>query len=249
MSTIYHLNSGTLVPPFSALKGVTHVILVKTNLGWVLIDSGFGIKDFVKPGFVTRTFMRLMSIQRNPDQSIFNQVQSLGIHPKNVSHIIFTHLHLDHAGGLSDFPWVTAHVYQKEWLAAKKRQGLLGLGYQQYQWKTHQHWQFYTKLNGDWFGFPSITLPGFHPTICLIPLLGHTAGHCMVAIQTETGWLLQSGSVVFPFNFEKSNILPKWLEKLFWGEHRSSIKQLLSEHGDQIDVVTGHDFNLWNNHQ
>jgi glyoxylase-like metal-dependent hydrolase (beta-lactamase superfamily II) len=252
MANIYHLNSGTFSLPFSAHKGVTHVLLVKTNQGWVLIDSGFGLKDFTAPDWVTRIFMRIMAIDPDPMLSMINQVQSMGIQPKDVSHIIFTHLHLDHAGGLTDFPWVTAHVYQREWVAAKKREGLLGLGYQKHQWKNHQHWQFYGKPDGDWFGFPAITLPGFDPAICLIPLPGHTAGHCMVAIQTETGWLLQSGSAVFPFDFEqiiKTKILPRWLLRLFWGNNRWRLNQLIRDHGHQIEIVTGHDFNLWFKHQ
>lgn len=252
MSTIYHLNSGTFSPPFSAFKGVTHVLLVETNQGWVLIDSGFGTKDFLHPDLITRVFMNVMSIKRDPAKSIIHQVQSLGIHPKDVSHVIFTHLHLDHIGGLSDFPWVTAHVYQREWISAQNREGLLGLGYQKHQWNNHQLWQYYAKPDVDWFGFPAFAFQGFDPAIRLIPLPGHTTGHCMVAVQTETGWLLQSGSAVFPFNFGKTNklySLPKWLEKLFWGQNHSKIKQLLSDHGDDIDVVTGHDFNLWKNHQ
>ncbi|MAT41870.1 MAG: hypothetical protein CL609_05980 [Anaerolineaceae bacterium] len=252
MSTIYHLNSGTFSPPLSVLKGVTHVLLVETNQGWVLIDSGFGTKDFLHPDLVTRIFMSLMSIKREPVQSIINQVQALGIDPNDVSHIIFTHLHLDHIGGLSDFPWVTAHVYKREWVSANKREGLLGLGYQQHQWKNHQNWKFYAQPDEEWYGFPSIALRDFQPPIHLIPLPGHTTGHCMVAVQTETGWLLQTGSAVFPFNFDKSNeiySLPKWLEKLFWGQNRSRLKQLFSEYGNQIDMVTGHDFNLWKNHQ
>lgn len=252
MSTIYHLNSGTFSPPLSAFKGVTHVLLVESNLGWVLIDSGFGTKDFLQPDFVTRVFMRLMDVKRHPALSIINQVQSFGIHPKDVSHIIFTHMHLDHIGGLSDFPWATAHVYQREWVAAKKREGLLGLGYQQHQWKNHQHWQYYAKPDVDWFGFPAITLPGFDPATRLIPLPGHTAGHSMVAVQTEKGWLLQSGSAVFPFDFEqlkKIKILPKWFLRLFWGNNRLRLNQLIRDHDHQIDIVTGHDFNLWRKHQ
>lgn len=252
MSTIYHLNSGTFSPPLTALQGVTCVLLVETNQGWVLIDSGFGLKDFTHPDFVTRGFLKIMRIPRDPHQTSYYQIQTLGLNPNDVRHIIFTHLHLDHAGGLSDFPWAVAHVFHKEWTAAQKRQGLLGLGYQSHQWKNHQFWQRYTKSDNDWFGFPSIALPDFDPAIYLIPLPGHTAGHCMVAIQTETGWLLQSGSAVFPFHFDKYNVssnLPNWLERLFWGQNRSRIKQLLCDHGNQIDVVTGHDYNLWKNHQ
>ncbi len=198
MPTIYHLNSGTFSPPIPALKGVTHVLVVETNQGWLLVDSGFGIKDFINPDFITRSFLRLMSIPLDPALSIYNQIQILGIKPMDVTHILFTHLHLDHAGGLSDFPWATAHVFQQEWLAAQKRQGWLGLGYQAHQWKNHQHWHRYAKSDGYWFGFPSICLPGFDPAIYLIPLPGHTAGR-MVADPNKAGWLLQSGCDIFPF--------------------------------------------------
>ena len=42
------------------------------------------------------------------------RIQALGRDPRDVRHIVFTHLDLGHASGLSDFPWATAHAIADE---------------------------------------------------------------------------------------------------------------------------------------
>jgi glyoxylase-like metal-dependent hydrolase (beta-lactamase superfamily II) len=40
----------------------------------------------------------------HPDEEIGPQLRNLGITPKDVRHVVLTHLHTDHAGGLAHFP-------------------------------------------------------------------------------------------------------------------------------------------------
>jgi glyoxylase-like metal-dependent hydrolase (beta-lactamase superfamily II) len=46
-----------------------------------------------------------------------------------------------------------------------------------------------------WQGFESVQALG--PDILLVPLLGHSRGHCGVAVQSESGWLLHAGDAYF----------------------------------------------------
>jgi glyoxylase-like metal-dependent hydrolase (beta-lactamase superfamily II) len=49
-----------------------------------------------------------------------------------------------------------------------------------------------------WFGFDSIrTLAGSGDEILLVPLVGHTRGHCGVAVNTGAGWLMHCGDAYF----------------------------------------------------
>jgi glyoxylase-like metal-dependent hydrolase (beta-lactamase superfamily II) len=46
------------------------------------------------------------------DHAIDRQLDTMGIRPRDVRYVIYSHLHLDHAGGMSYFPDAT-HVVQK----------------------------------------------------------------------------------------------------------------------------------------
>ncbi len=248
---IKHLNCGFINPPLLNIYGVTYVLLLETNQGWVMIDSGFGTQDFTHPDSVTKLFSWIMRISKD-SLPVIKQLPTFKIDPLTVKHLIFTHMHLDHAGGLPDFPWATAHIYHKEYDSAKKRKGILGIGYQNHQWKNHPKWCIYTEPDTTWFGLPAFTLEGFIPKIQIIPMAGHTPGHCMVAIQNDSGWILQSGSACFPFHFDrlsKLNPLLKTFLRPFWGNNYKKLNRILTQSNQYIDVLTGHDYEVWKKHQ
>src|SRR5215204_1236094 len=113
--TIHFLNCGSMRPYFPrVINGVT-CILVETNQGPVLVDTGFGTRDYISPTRGTNIFLTLMGSQRDVNETALNQIQRLGYKPKDVQHIIQTHLHIDHAGGLSDFPDAQIHVLKAEY--------------------------------------------------------------------------------------------------------------------------------------
>lgn len=56
--------------------------------------------------------------------------------PRDVKHIVLTHLDFDHAGGLDDFPWATVHMMrverdyaeaQKTWLDRQRFRGAMAI--------------------------------------------------------------------------------------------------------------------------
>jgi glyoxylase-like metal-dependent hydrolase (beta-lactamase superfamily II) len=48
----------------------------------------------------------------------------------------------------------------------------------------------------DWFGFRAVR-PILGLDIALVPLIGHTRGHCGVAVRGASGWLLHCGDAYF----------------------------------------------------
>ena len=56
----------------------------------------------------------------DPRQTALAQVRRLGFAAADVRHIVLTHLDLDHAGGLSDFPTARVHVLDVEHAAAMR---------------------------------------------------------------------------------------------------------------------------------
>ena len=90
---------------------VCHCLLIETDRGLVLIDTGLGLKDTRQPyPRLSRFYVNLLNIQLDPEETAFRQIQRLGFRPEDVRHIVLTHLDFDHAGGLEDFPLATVHV-------------------------------------------------------------------------------------------------------------------------------------------
>ena len=113
--TIHFLNCGSMRPYFPRVVNGVTCFLVETNQGPVLVDTGFGTRDYIAPTRGTKIFLNLMGSQRDVNETALHQVQRLGYKPEDVQHIIQTHLHIDHAGGLSDFPHAQVHVLKAEY--------------------------------------------------------------------------------------------------------------------------------------
>ncbi|MDZ8184929.1 MAG: MBL fold metallo-hydrolase [Nostoc sp. ChiSLP02] len=207
---IHHLNCGCMCPIGGPLFDgfsrslvahlVCHCLLIETDRGLVLIDTGFGQRDVQAPfSRLSPFFIFLNNIQFEQKYTALAQIEQLGYSKRDVRHIVLTHLDFDHAGGLEDFPEATVHVMQTEMEAARQRRGLIqSQRYRQSQWDEVKRWKFYEAEGEPWFGFKAVrNLEGLPPEILLVPLAGHTQGHAGIAIQTSQGWLLHAGDAYF----------------------------------------------------
>lgn len=194
---------GSLFDGFS--RGLTahlvcHCLLIETDRGLVLIDTGFGLRDVQAPySRLSPFFIHFNNIQFDRKYTAIAQIEQLGFSARDVRHIVLTHLDFDHAGGLEDFPEATVHVMQSEMDTARDRQGMIAKGrYRPDQWDEVNHWQYYNAGGEPWFGFEAVRdLQGLPPEILLIPLPGHTRGHAGIAIKTAESWLLHAGDAYF----------------------------------------------------
>lgn len=95
-------------------------------------------------------------------------------------------------------------------------------------------------------------MDGNFPDIKLIPLPGHTRGHCGVALEDDGGWLFNCGDAASPFHKEVDlhghppdlqplNIIPGWLSRKLIGTHVPMLRNLIAEHGDEIKLISSHD--------
>jgi glyoxylase-like metal-dependent hydrolase (beta-lactamase superfamily II) len=179
---------------------VCHCLLLETDRGLVLVDTGFGLRDIHAPYHrLSLFFVHFNNIQFDRKYTAIAQLEKLGYSPQDVRHIVLTHLDFDHAGGLEDFPEATVHVMQTEWETARDHHGFIANGrYRPRQWDEVKQWKFYTASGEPWFGFESVRdLEGLPPEILFIPLEGYTQGHAGVAIKTSEGWLLHAGDAYF----------------------------------------------------
>ena len=207
---VHHLNTGTMCPVgrrlvngtgslFQRARMVCHCLLVETGDGLALVDTGIGLGDIATPARLGRRWLRQTAPRLNPAETALEQVRALGYSPNDVRHVLLTHLDRDHAGGVPDFPHAKVHVHRAEYdMAVLGRPAAPEGRYITQQWQHGPSWQFYGEGGEDWFGFRGVRALGDRePDILMIPLAGHTPGHCGIAVRSADTWLLHAGDSYF----------------------------------------------------
>jgi glyoxylase-like metal-dependent hydrolase (beta-lactamase superfamily II) len=265
---IHHLSCGTCCPVGGQLfDGTTegafahmvcHCLLIETEAGLVLVDTGFGTRDIAHPTQrISPFFLNLCNVQLRPEETAISQLRARGFDPADVRHIVITHLDFDHAGGIEDFPNATVHITSRERDVALAGRGGAFVGPRRYrpqQWDEVIQWQLYPFGGGErWFGFDAVRdLRGLPPEILLVPLSGHTWGHCGVAVQSDDGWLLHAGDAYF-FRGEVGSEHPTCppgmagYQRLMEVDRRARLtnqarlRRLSIDHADEVRVFCAHD--------
>jgi glyoxylase-like metal-dependent hydrolase (beta-lactamase superfamily II) len=263
---IHHLNGSTMCPVGRRLllgdaerRLVCHCLLIETSAGLVLVDTALGLEDHHAPSHESvRKGMVALRPKWDPEETIARQVEKLGYQRADVRHIVLTHLDLDHAGGLPDFPHARVHVYATEHAAARDKRSLIERQrYQDVQWAHGPDWKLYEAARGEpWFGFECVRqLEGLPPELLLVPLVGHTRGHCAVAVDTGDRWLLHAGDAYF-FHGEMEPIdrCPLGLRLMQTVLHmkgaerrhnRERLRELVRTQADRVRVFCAHDEKEW----
>ena len=244
MTTIRHLNCGWLVAP-GGLRAACHCLLLEDRHGLALIDTGIGLADVRNPDRLGRELIEQAGFQLDEADTAIRQIQNLGFREEDIQHVILTHADPDHTGGLFDFAAASVHISQEE-LAA------VAAGSWRYVPAHFEHnplWVPYAETTDDWFGLPARRLPlEFETEILLIPLFGHTRGHCGVAINQESGWLLHAGDAYYlRGELTEENHPVSELAELRAEDNAArlrnleELRRLLRDHGDEIEMFGYHD--------
>lgn len=186
---------GGLLAPFEICA---HVLLIETGDSLVLVDTGFGTRDVAHPKHLGQPFrVALRPLLREQDTAVA-QIRALGLDPADVRHIAATHLDVDHAGGLPDFPEAEVHLFRPEMEAAIKPSIRERLRYIPEHFAHGPIWHPHDVEGDEWMGFEAVrVLPGVDPEIVLVPLPGHSRGHSAVAVREGDRWLLHCGDAYF----------------------------------------------------
>lgn len=233
-----------------------HCLLVETDHGLVLVDTGFGLRDVLNPkSRLSSFFLALLSPDFREEMTALRQIERLGFNTLDVRHIVLTHLDSDHAGGLDDFPNATVHMLQQERdYALAQKTWLDRQRFRPQQWGSQNRWKVYRPGFGEkWHGFETVRdMDGLPPEILLVPLPGHTFGHTGVVINTPERWLMQAGDAYF-YHQEMNENNPRCTPGLRFYQtmmekdrnarlaNQNRLRQLRHAHRSEIELFCSHD--------
>ncbi len=262
---IHHLNCATLCPVSARLVNGTgglispatiicHCLLIETDNKLILVDTGLGSQDMAHPDSLGHIFSNIIRPKLSLTETAAEQVKKLGYSANDVQHIILTHLDLDHAGGLPDFPNAAVHVSGSEYKSAMAIRTLREkFRYRPLQWSHNPKWKTHMVEGEKWFGFEAVhAVDNKETKILLIPLSGHSDGHCGIAVKLPEQWILHCGDAYFfhgEMSLNKSNCTPglSMYQRIIESDHKARInnqhrlRELKQAHGNNIQMFCSHD--------
>ena len=216
--------------------------------GPVLVDTGLHPSVEIDP---KQSFGRfgaaINTFRMNHDQAIAVQLRARGVEPAQIGVVVMTHLHWDHASGVSEFPDATFVVDGREWEAATRPRGSTR-GYVPKQFDYPFDWRAvdYEGPSIDSFETFGASIDLFGDgSVRLLSTPGHTVGHQSVLLRLDGREALVCGDAAYTRAAIDGELMPL----LMADEHRfrRSLKEIrrFVERTPGLVVFPGHDAETW----
>lgn len=244
MTKIHHLNCVKIESPMGSAIG--HCLLIHKNEKLILVDTGIGLMESKEPEKrLGKELIEVTGFEFDENLTAIRQIEKLGLNPKNVENIICSHLDPDHIGGLADFPKAKVHISEEEYSSFQSGNER----YLRQQLSHNPDLKLYKMDDTKWFGLPARKIDlNLQIEVLLIPLFGHTLGHCGIAIKTNNQWTFYAGDAYYlRAELEDKNHPVDQLATIRAVDNNLRIKslnkvrELIKEHGSQMEYFGYHD--------
>ena len=99
-------------------------LLRHPEVGPILVDTGYSTRFFTETErFPARIYRGITKVTLTDEGGIAARVARSGVDPAEVKHVIITHFHADHIGGLRDFPNAVFHCAERAHDSVKGSRG------------------------------------------------------------------------------------------------------------------------------
>jgi N-acyl homoserine lactone hydrolase len=205
--------------------------------GPILVDSGLHEQAASDArGALGRRGGLLYDVRMERSWAAPAQLRERGVDPADVRLIVMTHLHYDHASGLSQFPGATVAVDDLEWETARRGRFLEGymthLFPDTLEWRTLPRDEEEIDLLGD-------------GSIRMLRTPGHTPGHRSILLRVEGGELLLVGDAVYSKRSLDERLTPlfTWRDDIY----RATLERLRGWRDEHpgTTMIFGHDREEW----
>jgi N-acyl homoserine lactone hydrolase len=231
---LYLFSSGTL--EVGGVEVPVPFYLIRHPQGDVVVDGGNPLAVARDARAHWGALADQFRVRMTEEQHCAAQLRELGIAPESVSHLVQTHLHIDHTGALGHFPNATISVHAKELSAARTAEPPHAHGYvrEDFQrpgldWRT-------VEGELDLFGDGAIRL---------LETRGHSAGHASLLLTLEeTGPVLLTADAADNRSQWDGRQPPRALHSR--EDAKRSLERLRALAGEtDALVVFGHDPDNW----
>jgi glyoxylase-like metal-dependent hydrolase (beta-lactamase superfamily II) len=164
-----------------------NLLLIRADSRNILVDTGCG----------NHLSEKQMKIYNPSEFTLFAELEKLGLSRFDITDVILTHLHFDHAGGVVSeidgelqlsFPHAVHYIQETEWEMAKHPDELNQAAYEfEEQLSILESEGKYELVNGNYELIPEITLKLTG---------GHTVGTQIVVCESDNDFAIYAGDIV-----------------------------------------------------
>ena len=193
--------------------------LIKHPGGNVLFDTGQPL-----PAVDCAAHGNYIPVMKKADY-VVEQLKKVGLKTTDITHIVLSHLHSDHAGGLEAFQDTTCYIQTGE-LEYKDKQRIMD--------KYLLRWRL---ISGDHDIFSD-------RKVQIVSTPGHSPGHQSLLVKLEkTGSVILTADAVYTEEILDNNIMPG----VFQNREKSieTIEKIRQMRRKGVMIITGHDPQAW----
>ena len=213
----------------------TAVLLEHEVHGRVLFDTGYSRRFLeITNRWPYRLYRLLTPVTLTESGGIAEVLRRRCVMPESVKHVIVSHWHADHIGGLRDFPQATIHTNRASWESSQGLRGIAALlkaflpGLVPEDAGTRLRW---LEEGSDVFGDGSLTV---------LELPGHAIGQIGVRFTAHDGApVLLAADACWLSAAYREMRMPHPVTRVIhdWPTYRRSLSRLHQMHRDEPDLL------------
>lgn len=228
---------------FKALFG----LIQHPDHGWILFDTGY-TRRFYKTTryFPNKIYALITKVFVDEQDEVKAQIEKAGIHCDDIRHVIISHFHADHIGGLKDFKNAVFHCSQAAYDQVKQVSDFMGFSKgilkdlipDDFGSRVQFVEQTGAPVKDDIFGY-AIDLFSDN-SIRVYPLPGHAAGQIGILLQTNTRKYFLVADSCWDRRAFLEMKLPHPIAKLMfhsWNDHVEVVRKISLFHKQYPDVL------------
>jgi N-acyl homoserine lactone hydrolase len=234
-------------PPELRMREPVPGVLLQTDGGWVLLDTGFNTA-LIRDPYLRRRYhpsVEYQPILPGPGEPIEEALADIGVDIDEIHLVALSHLHVDHAGGVKLFAGrVPVHAQRREL---------------EYGLSNHPEPETHSIFRVD-FDDPTIEWrladgeAEVAPGITAVPTYGHTPGHQSFMVDLDESIAVDDGPKGYVFAFDAADLTENIEGELAIGgfidvepedtiEPIRRLKRLAGDKG--YPLIPGHDPHVW----